>query len=262
LVRIHPSSIVEAGAEIDEDVEIGPFCYVKAGAKIGAGTKLDSHVTILDLTTIGRRNFFSQGTVMGGIPQDRKFKGEESFLVIGDDNVFRDYVTVHRGTGEGQVTTIGHRNYIMAFTHVGHNSTLMDDITIANSCGIAGHVTMENKVTVGGLSGIHQFVRCGELSMVGGMTKITRDVPPFMIADGIDQKVHDINAVGLRRNGISQPSRLALHKACKLLFKSQIALTAAIEIVRREVPATPEVEQLLAFMERIKFGKNGRGDQK
>ena len=258
---IHPTAIIEAGAELADDVFVGPFCYIQSEVRLGAGCRLDSHVSVLSGVDAGQRNFFGQGAIIGGAPQDRKHAGEATYLSIGDDNVFREYVTLHRATGEGNTTRIGHRNLLMAFVHVGHNSTLMDDITIANSVGISGHVTVENKVTIGGMTGVHQFVRVGELAMVGGMSKMTRDVPPFMLVEGIEQTVHDINAVGLRRNGISQQSRLALHKACKLLFKSQIGLTAAIEIVQREVPITPEVEQLLNFMERIRFGKNGRGDQ-
>lgn len=259
---IHPTAIIEAGAELADGVHVGPFCYIQSGAKLGAGCRLESHVTIAGGVDVGARNVFAQGAIIGGDPQDRKHAGEDTFLTIGDDNVFREYVTIHRATGEGNSTQIGHRNYLMAFVHVGHNSTLMDDITIANSVGVSGHVTIESKVTIGGMTGLHQFVRVGELAMVGGMSRMVRDVPPFMLVEGMEQTVHDINAVGLRRNGISQQSRLALHKACKLIFKSQIALTPAIEIVKREVPITSEVEQLLNFMERIRFGKNGRGDQK
>lgn len=262
MAKIHPSSIVESGAELESDVVVGPFCYVQAGAKIGSGSSLDSHVTIKGGTTIGKNNVFAQGSIIGGDPQDRKWQGEPTFLQIGDDNVVREYVTIHRATGEGKATTIGNRNYLMAFVHLGHNVCVMDDVTIANSVGVSGHVTIENMVNIGGLTGIHQFVRIGRLAMVGGMSRIVRDVPPFMLAGGADQTVHDINAVGLRRIGVTPESRRALHKACKLLFKSQLGLSNAIEIVNREVISTPEVTELLAFVERIFHGKNGRGDQR
>jgi UDP-N-acetylglucosamine acyltransferase len=253
---------VSPQAELGEAVEIGPFCYVDAGVIIGAETRLDSHVTIKSGTVIGQRNYFGQGAIIGGDPQDRKYKGEPTCLHIGDDNVFREYVTLHRATGEGLATRIGHRCYLMGFCHIGHNCTLHDDVTMANNVGVSGHVTIERLVTIGGMTGIHQFVRIGQVAMVGGMSRIVRDVPPYMLVEGTEQTVHDINAVGLRRIGVTQESRLALHKACKLLFKSQLGLTHAIETVRREVRPSAELDYLIAFVERLFHGKNGRGDQR
>ncbi len=263
MANIHPSSVVDPKAELASDVEVGPFCYIGSGVELGPGCKLESHVTILGGTTCGARNTFSQGAIIGGDPQDRKWKNEPTFLKIGDDNVFREYVTIHRATGEGLTTVVGDRNYLMAFCHLGHNVTIESDITMANNVGISGHCTIEEFANIGGMTGIHQYVRVGRLSMVAGMSKIVRDVPPFMLVDAVgSQKVHDINAVGLRRSGITQSQRLALHKACKLLFKSQLGLTKSMEIVRREVEINDEVEELLAFMERVFKGKNGRGDQR
>lgn len=258
--QIHPTAVVDSGAELAADVRVGPFCYVESGVVLGPGCILDSHVTVKGNTTLGARNFIGQGAVIGGDPQDRKFKGEPTYLQIGDDNVFREYVTIHRATGEGNTTLVGNRCFLMAFCHLGHNSVLHDDVTMANNVGCSGHVTVERLVTIGGMTGVHQFVRIGQVAMVGGMSRITRDVPPFMIAKG-DSEVQDINAVGLRRIGISSENRMALHKAAKFMFKSQLGLTHAIEIVRREVTSTPEVEILVQFMERLFRGKNGRGDQ-
>ena len=261
--QIHPSAVVDPKAELASDVEVGPFCYVAQGVKLGAGCKLDSHVTILAGTTCGARNVFAQGAIIGGDPQDRKWKGEPTFLEIGDDNVFREYVTVHRANDEGGKTVVGDRNYLMAYCHLGHNVRLMDDVTMANSVGVSGHCTIEDGVMVGGMVGVHQYVRVGRLAMIGGLSKLVRDVPPFMLVEGVaEQKVRDINAVGLRRIGIAQSQRMGLHKACKLLFKSQLGLGKAIEIVRREVPESAELEELLAFVERTAKGKNGRGDQR
>lgn len=259
--RIHPLAFVDPKAEVAEDVQIGPFCFVEAGASIGRGCQLDSHATIKGNTTLGEENYVGQGAVLGGDPQDRKYKGEPTFLHIGNRNVFREFVTVHRATGEGQSTTLGDDNYIMAYCHLGHNVTLHNMITMANTAGVSGHVTIEDFANIGGMAGLHQFSRIGKASMVAGMARITRDVPPFMIVGG-DDEVHDINAIGLRRIGITPQARLALHKACKLLFKSQLGLTNAMEIVRREVPITPEIAYLLAFEERRFKGKNGRGDQR
>lgn len=259
--QIHPLSYVHPDAELADDVEIGPFCYVEAGVKIGAGCRLDSHVTLKGGTTMGEQNLVAQGAVLGGDPQDRKWAGEPTFLEIGDRNVFREYVTVHRATGEGKSTRVGNDCYIMAYCHLGHNVTLGDKVTLANNVGLSGHVTVETMATFGGMVGVHQFVRVGTLAMVGGMSRVSRDVPPYTTITGPEQQVLDINAVGLRRMGISQANRLALHKAVKLLFKSELGLTKAIETVRREVPLTPEVEYMLAFEERRFKGKMGRGDQ-
>ncbi len=262
MAKIHPLSNVDQQAEIADDVEIGPFCNVEAGVIIGPGCILDSHVTIKGGTSLGSNNFMAQGVVLGGDPQDRKYKGEPTYLQIGDNNVFREYVTVHRATGEGTSTVVGSDNFLMANVHLGHNVTLHDHITIANNTGISGHVTIENLVTVGGMVGVHQFVRIGQVAMVGGFMRVVRDIPPFMMVGGTEEEVRDINAIGLRRLGITPQARLALHKAAKLLFKSQLGLTNAMDIVRREVTLTNEVETLLQFEERRKNGKNGRQDQR
>lgn len=258
--NIHNLSFVHPKARLADDVEVGPFCFVEEDVEVGQGTKLDSHVTIKSGSRLGISNFIAQGAVLGGDPQDRRYAGEPTFLKIGDRNVIREYVTIHRATGEGKSTTIADDCYIMAYTHLGHNVSLGNFVTLANSVGLAGYVTIEDLVTFGGMVGVHQFTRIGKAAMVGGMASITRDVPPFTIVAGRDQ-VLDINAVGLRRSGVDSASRLALHKAVKLLYKSELGLTNAMETVRREVPMTPQVEYLLAFEERRFNGKNGRGDQ-
>lgn len=259
--EVHPSALVHPTAELGVGTVVGPFAIVEAGVVLGEGCRVEAMATVRTGTVMGVRNVVGQGAVLGGDPQDTKFQGEPTFLQIGDDNTFREYVTVHRATGEGASTVVGNRNYIMAYCHLGHNVTLMDEVVIASHTGISGHVTIEGRANIGGMTGIHQWARIGKVAMVGGMSRIVRDVPPYMIVEGEDAVVHDINAVGLRRMGITQQGRLALHKACKLLFKSQLGLRNAMEIVRREVSMTPEVEYLLTFEERRYQGKNGRGDQ-
>lgn len=260
LARIHPLSYVDPQAELADDVEVGPFCFIEAGAVIGPGCRLESHVSIRANTILGAGNVVGYGAVLGGDPQDIKYHGEPTYLEIGDRNIIREYVTIHRATGEGNRTLIGNDNFIMAYCHLAHNVTIYDMVTMANSVQLSGHVTVETAATLGGMTGIHQFTRIGRVSMVGGMSRITRDVPPFMLVEGPDQ-VHDINARGLRRVGITPDGRLALHKACKLLFKSMLGLTNAMETVRRELPMTPELEYLLSFEQRRFKGKHGRGDQ-
>lgn len=262
MAKIHPFAFVDPAAELAEDVEVGPFCYVQGDVKIGARTRLDSHATIKSGTTLGADNFVGQGAVLGGDPQDRKYHGESSFLRIGDRNTFREYVTVHRASGEGLETAVGDDNYFMAYCHLGHNVQIANFVTIANNTGISGYVVIEDLVTMGGMVGVHQFCRIGKVAMVGGMSRITRDVPPYMLVEGMEQEVHDINAIGLRRIGVTPDARLALHKTCKLLYKSQLGLRNAMEIVQREVEITPEIQTLLDFEVHRSGGRYGRGNQR
>ena len=259
--KIHALALVDPAAELASDVEVGPFCVIEKDVVIGAGCTLDSHVVIKSGTRIGEKNHILPGAILGAEPQDRKFEGETSYLRIGDRNIIREFVTLHRANGEGQATILGNDNYIMAYVHVGHNGLVGNLVTIANGTNLAGSVTVEDRVTIGGMAAVHQFCRVGYLAMVGGFTRIVRDVPPYMLVEGEKQEVRDINAVGLRRLGITPATRMALHKACKLLFKSQLGLTNAIKIVQREVEVTPEVQYLIDFELHRFNGKNGRGNQ-
>jgi UDP-N-acetylglucosamine acyltransferase len=262
LPQIHPLAYVELGAELADDVVVGPFSYVESGVQIGSGCVLESHVTIRKWTVVGENNVFSQGSVIGGDPQAIQYKGQKTLLVIGNNNIFREYSTVHRSMFEGKSTIIGDHCMLMAYAHVAHDCNVYNHVTIANAVSVAGHVTIEERAFIGGMCGIHQWCRIGKVAMVGGFSKITRDVPPFTLVDGANEEVRDINAIGMRRLGINQDSRLALHKAIKLLFKSKIGLTSALELVREEVPQTDEVRYLIAFEERRFGGRNGRGDQR
>lgn len=259
--QIHPLAFVDPKAELADDVIVGPFSFVEAGAQVGAGCILESHVTVRRWTVIGENNIFCQGSVIGGDPQAIQYKGQETFLVIGNHNIFREYTTMHRSMIEGKSTVIGDHSMFMAYSHIAHDCRVGNNVTVANAVSVAGHVTIEDRAFIGGMTGIHQWCRIGKVAMVGGFTKITRDVPPFTLVEGINEEVRDINAIGLRRLGINQDSRLALHKAVKLLFKSKIGLTTALELVKEEVPQTDEVRYLVAFEERRFGGRNGRGDQ-
>jgi len=199
--------------------------------------------------------------VIGGDPQDKRYSGEPTYLTIGNNNVFRECVTIHRATGEGKTTRVGNDNFIMAYTHFGHNVTINNNITIANCVQLAGHVTVEDLVTLGGGALVHQYCRIGKGAMVGGGTHVNRDAPPHICSPPVPQEARDINAVGLRRLGIDSTARLSLHKACKILFRTQLGLSNAMETVKRECAMNEHVEYLLNFLERLSKGKNGRGDQ-
>lgn len=259
--KIHSLAIVDPSAKIADSVSVGPFAHIGAGVVLGEDCIVESHASVLSGTVLGARNVVGQSAVLGGDPQDRKYKGEETYLIIGDDNVFREFVTIHRGSGPGTSTKIGNHCYIMGYCHIGHNCTVEDEVTIANYSGVSGHATLEHLVNIGGMTGVHQYARVGKVAMVGGMSRIVQDAPPFMITEGNEQTVHDINAVGLRRIGVTSERRMALHRACKLLYKSQLGLRNAIEVVEQEVPLTEEVTYLLQFAARRFQGKNGRGDQ-
>lgn len=260
--RIHPSAVVSPFAEIDEGVYIGPFAVVEKGAVIGKNTKIDAHAIVRSNVVLGEGNHIGFGAIIGNDPQDRKFANDKTYLVIGNNNVFREYVTIHRATGENNATIVGSNNYLMAFCHLGHNVVLHDNITMANGVGISGHVTVEEAVNIGGMTGVHQFVRIGKYAMVGGMSRIVRDIPPFTLTEGNPPRVYDINSVGLRRMGASPEVRMALHKAVKLLFRSEMGMSKAIETVKREVKLTDEVNYLINFIENIGGGRFGRQDQK
>lgn len=261
LVHVHHTAVVDPQAEIEEGVRIGPFAVIERGVQIGQGSIVEAHAVIHSGVTIGKNNYIGVGCVLGGDPQDRKYSGASTFLTIGNDNIIREYVTIHRGTEEGSATMVGNRNYLMAYTHLGHNVTLYNDTTIANSVGVSGYVTIEDGVNIGGMTGIHQYVRIGKYSMIGGMSRVTRDVPPFMLTEGTPLRVYDINSVGLRRLGVPPNVRTALHKACKILFRSEMNLSEAINTVRGEVECTEEVEYLLKFLENMRQGRYGRQQQ-
>jgi len=257
-LAIHETAIVDPMAELGVGVEIGPYCVIGPNVRLGDRTSLASHVTVQPYTTIGSNCRIQTGAVLGGPPQDTKFHDEISYVVIGDNNVIREYVTIHRASGEGCTTRVGDNNMLMAYCHIGHNSRLGSGITMANYVGISGHVVIEDKVVFGGIVGVHQFVRVGQLAMVGGYSKVVQDVPPFSMVDGRPAKVHDLNVVGLRRNGVSAKTRADLRRAFKLLYRSNLNLSEAIECVKQEVDPSPEREYLLEFITNVKFGFGGR----
>ena len=258
---VHPSAIVDPKAELGEGVEVGPFCIIEAGTQIGAGSTLESNVIIKRGTTIGSNCRLMPHIILGGEPQDMKFKGEESFVRIGNNNILREMVTIHRATGEGRATVIGDDNLLMAYVHFGHNCVVGDGNMISNSTGVSGHVTIEDKCVIGGFVGIHQFVHIGKMAIVGGLSKVVQDVPPFCMSDGRPSKIHGLNVRGLRRNGIEQEERNQISKAFKLLYRSELNTTQALERISEEVPPSATLEYLISFIERVREGRLGRQDE-
>ena len=259
--QIHPTAIVDPKAQIGEGVEIGPFCILEAGTQIGAGSTLESNVIIKRGTSIGTNCRLMPHVILGGEPQDLKFKGEESFVRIGNNNILREMVTIHRATGEGQATVIGDDNLLMAYVHFGHNCVVGNGNMISNSTGVSGHVTIEDKCVIGGFVGIHQFVHIGKMAIVGGLSKVVQDVPPFCMSDGRPSKIHGLNVRGLRRNGVDQEQRNQISKAFKLLYRSELNTSQALERIAEEVPDSETLEYLISFIVRVREGRLGRQDE-
>ena len=259
--NIHPLALVDPSAKIGEGASIGPFCIVEADTEIGEGTSLESHVVIKRGTSIGKNCRIWPHVVLGHEPQDLKWKGERSFLKIGDNNTLREMVTIHRATGEGEATVLGDNNLLMAYVHIGHNCSIGSNNMISNSTGISGHVTIEDKCVIGGFVGIHQFVHIGKMAMVGGLSKVVQDVPPFCIADGRPAKIHGLKIRGLRRNGVASEQRNQVGAAFKLLYRSNLNTSQALERIHAEVPVSPTLEYLTSFIERVREGRLGRQDE-
>ncbi|HEY0006752.1 MAG TPA: acyl-ACP--UDP-N-acetylglucosamine O-acyltransferase [Pyrinomonadaceae bacterium] len=227
-MKIHPTAVIDARAEIASDARIGPYAIVEADVSIGAGCEIASHAVIKRFTTLGCRNRVFEHAVLGGEPQDVKFKGEASRLFIGDDNLIREGATLHRASGEGKATRLGSRNFLMIGVHVAHNCLVGDDNIFANGAALAGHVLVEDHVFLASNVGAHQFTRFGRYAMVGGKSKIVQDVLPFLTTDGNPARVRGLNAVGLRRGGFSAAERRVLKDAYRLLFRSALPLAEAL----------------------------------
>lgn len=226
---IHPTAIVDKKAELDSTVEVGPYAVIGANVKIEANTKIGAHAVIHGPIEIGTNNRIYPGVAMGLEPQDLKYDGAETGVKIGHNNTFREFVTVNRATEEGAETIIGNDNLLMAYVHVAHNCVLGDRIVIANSVSLAGHVHVESKAVIGGMLGVHQFVHIGTMAMLGGMSRIDRDVPPFMLVEGNPSRVRSLNAIALKRNNLSSTEISSIRKAFKILYKSNLTLEKALD---------------------------------
>jgi UDP-N-acetylglucosamine acyltransferase len=223
------TAVIGAAAVIDADVRIGPYAVVEDEVEVAAGCQIGAHAVIKRYTSLGKRNRVYEHAVLGGEPQDVKFRGETSRLVIGDDNLIREFCTLHRASGDGETTRIGSRNFFMVGVHIAHNCVVGDDNIFANGVALAGHITVEDHVFLSNNVGAHQFVRMGRFAMVGGKSKIVQDVLPFFTTDGNPPRVRGLNIVGLRRAGFPDAARLALKQAYRLLFRSALPLEQALD---------------------------------
>ncbi len=254
--KIDKTAIVHPGAELGAGVEVGPYAVVGEHAVLERGVRVGPHACIEGWTEIGEDTGISHGAVIGVAPQDVKYKGEMSFCKIGRGSVIREYATVHRATGEGSETVIGEKCFIMAYAHVAHNCRIGNGVVIANAAQIAGHVLVEDLALVSGLVPVHQFVRIGKLSIIGGGCRVPMDIVPFVSAAGYPIRVRSLNLVGLRRQGYSSEDISLLRKAFKILFRSNLNTSQALEELRDGIPQTSEIVHLVRFIEGSKRGIN------
>src|SRR3954467_11784783 len=253
-VQVHATAIVDAKAEIGPGTVIGPYCIVEAGVVLGADCRLQHHVTVSGPTVAGARNKFYAYCSIGQQSQDLKYAGEPTYLEIGDENTFREFVTVNCSTtGEGGAL-LGHRGNYLAYSHIGHDCTVGDAVVFSNNGTLAGHVQVGDHAIMGGLTAVHQFCRIGRYAITGGCSKIVQDIPPFMIADGNPAKVRGINLVGLERNGFTAETIKTIKEAFRLIYRSKFNTRQAVEAILQELPASAEITQILEFIQSSERG--------
>lgn len=248
-MSVHPTAVVSPGARLHPTVEVGPYAVIGGQVTIGAGTTVGPHAVIEGRTRIGERNKVFQFASVGAQPQDLKYAGEDSALEIGDENLIREFTTLHKGTtGGGGVTRIGNRNLFMAYAHVAHDCRVGDGCVLANAATLGGHVDIGDHVILGGLAAVHQFTRIGQHAFVAGGTMVVMDVPPFCTAQGDRAELVGINSIGLARHGFSEDQIGRVKEAYRILFRSKLPLEDAVERLRTELGDQTEIQTLLAFV--------------
>ncbi|MBN2096970.1 MAG: acyl-ACP--UDP-N-acetylglucosamine O-acyltransferase [Candidatus Omnitrophica bacterium] len=252
--HIQPTAQISASAKLAPDVEVGHYSIIGPEVTIGSGTQVGEHCVITGKTSLGKNCRIFTGAVIGSIPQDLKYKGEETKLVIGDNNIIREYVTINLGTSASGKTLIGNNNLIMAYAHIAHDCVIGNHVVIANVGTLAGHIEIEDRAILGGLAAVHQFVRIGTLSIVGGCSKVNQDIPPYSLCDGNPVKVRSLNRVGLERSGITKATKTNLKHAFTILFHSGLSFPHAIKKVQEELPASPEITHLINFIQNSQRG--------
>lgn len=257
-MNIHSTAIIDPGAELDSSVKVGPYVVIEKGVRIGPGTEIKPHSVLTGPTTIGADNVIGPLATVGAPPQDLKYKGEDTELIIADNNQIREYVSIHRGTITGNsVTSIGSGNLVMGYVHIAHDCIIGNSAILANAVTLAGHVQVDDHAIIGGLVAVHQFSRIGSYSYIGGLSGISKDVPPFVIVSGTrkEMRISGINKVGLRRRGFDNDTLKKLDRAYKIIFMSpDLLLKDALEKVTAEIVGCDAVDQLVDFFRSSKQG--------
>ena len=252
-MSIHPTAVIDPKAEIDSHAEIGPYVVVDGPVRIGSGTRVMAHAYLCGFTEIGRENEIHPGAALGGAPQDKAYKNQETYLKIGDRNIIREYAQIHRGTAPGSTTIVGNDNYLMATSHVGHNCTLGNQIVMANGALLGGYVEVGNKVFISANCVVHQFVRIGEFALMRGLSGTSRDVPPYSIIDW-QHTVRGVNVVGLKRAGFDETRIRSIRTAFRVLFRGGRNLALAVKEIEQDPGVNPDVLTLLEFIKTSKRG--------
>ena len=253
-MKIHKTSIVHPNSEIDTNVEIGPFCIIDEDVKIGSGTKIMPYVHILPHTKIGKNNIFYNGSTIGGLPQDLKFKNEKTSLIIGDNNIFRENCTINRGTEAANKTVIKSNCLFMAYVHIAHDCIIEDRVILANGVQLGGHAEIHYHATVGGMTPVHQFCKVGKHSFIGGGRLVLQDVPPYILANSEPLKYAGINSVGLRRRDFDLDTRNLIKKAYKILYLSDLNISQAIDELENNFDSTKEIKEIINFVKNSERG--------
>lgn len=251
---IHPTAVIHPKAQIGAGCEVGPYCVIGEHVALGDNCNLHSHVVVDGHTKMGKGNEIFPFAAIGTRTQDLKYKGGNPRLEIGDQNIFREGVTVHCATNDGDATVLGSNNVLLANVHIAHDCRLGNGIIMSSFAGLAGHVVVEDHVVLGGYVAVHQFCRLGTLSMVGGCSKLRQDLAPYMLADGSPAETHTINKVGLERNGVNEEAQAALKQAYKIIFREALTISDALAKVEKELPAVPEIQHLVQFIKASERG--------
>ncbi|MFH1624334.1 MAG: acyl-ACP--UDP-N-acetylglucosamine O-acyltransferase [Pseudomonadota bacterium] len=251
---IHQTAIIHPKAELDDGVEVGPYSIIGEDVKIGKNTRVKAHVTIEGFTQIGQGCELYQFVSIGTPPQDLKFRGERSSVIIGDNNTIREFVTINRSSHGGGETRVGNDNFLMAYCHIAHDCKIGNNVIMANAATLAGHIEIEDFAIIGGLVAIHQFVKIGAYSIIGGASAVSKDVPPYVMAVGNRAKLFGLNITGLKRNNFSETTTNNLKKAYKIIFRSGKTLKKALEEVKLEIPDSKEITNLLEFIKKSERG--------
>jgi UDP-N-acetylglucosamine acyltransferase len=253
-MSIHPTATIHPKAELGQDVDIGPYAVIGEHVCLGDGTRIGPHAVIDGWTAVGQHCDIGVGAVLGGAPQDLKYRGQRSFLRIGEHSCIREYVTIHRSAEEDGATSVGSHAFLMAYTHVAHDCRLGDHVIMVNYAGLSGYVEVEDRAFISGHNAVHQFVRIGYLGMVSGASRVVKDIPPFMIAEGNPTRIRGLNVVGMRRLGLAPQVRAEIRRAYRLLYRSSLNISQALEHMRQEDFTGDEVQRLITFIAGAKRG--------
>lgn len=252
--RIHPSALVDPGAKLGADVEVGPFTVIEDGVEIGDRCRIGARATLHRYTRLAHDVVIGDGTILANLPQDHKFKGEETWVEIGAYTTVREYSTINRATTHSYRTTVGERCFLMSYVHLGHDCHVGNGVTIANGTQLAGHVTVHDRANISGLVAVHQFVTIGSFCFVGGCTRVNQDIPPYVKAVGNPMELYGLNTIGLQRAGFPAETITALKRAYRLFFNSDLNLSQAVERARADLPMSAEVERFIGFIESSERG--------